>query len=797
MYEMNGKYTTAKIMIDYVEEACTSQIIGFLNHPVFTNPIAIMPDTHAGKGSVVGFTMPMTEKIIPNVIGVDIGCFIGETKVELADNRKLNFLDLIKEQEEGKENFCFAKDPLGNIIITKILSIFFTKIVTKLVKIILDNDEIIYCTEDHIFFLLNQKEIEAKNLEAGVSLFPLYIKKAKQVKNISTKSNYLKNTDYLVVYNPKTNKYDYVHCLADDYNTRKNVQNSLKIFVRHHKNFNKFDNNPTNLERVSWPTHWKIHADHASELNKQGKSGWKISWQRHYDKFRKMSSKKMKKLSKNSEFQKKRNAASAENFRVYCQTEKFKEQSKTAGQRGKVSFVRYNKSIKGKEKSKEIAHRTYICPICNKKITSPIAVNAHRKKHEGLTFQEFKQIKNHKIKSIETISCEPTKVYCLRVEEHSNFALSAGVFVHNCGMRTFNIGSNLSLPLQELDHKIRQRIPFGFDINEKSVIDFVKEFPWKQTNVAAQKFAIAYQEKFKTRISLPHFDFLWFEQKCKSIGCDLGRAIKSLCSLGGGNHFIELGLSTNNHYWLTIHTGSRNFGKCICEYWQDIAIKKLKRTGRDDRKTEIANLKLTLKGKELFDAIKAVKGKAPVTLSFSDDLCYLDGEDAQTYLFDMVFAQIYAQTNRELISRKIIEILKTEPVDTIETVHNFIDFEDFIIRKGAIRSYENERMIIPFNMRDGILVCTGKSNPEWNFSAPHGAGRFMSRAQAKKTLKLDDFETQMKGIFSTSVNMSTLDEAPNAYKNPMIIEEAIGPTANIIDRLKPIMNMKDSKGTDN
>ena len=160
----------------------------------------------------------------------------------------------------------------------------------------------------------------------------------------------------------------------------------------------------------------------------------------------------------------------------------------------------------------------------------------------------------------------------------------------------------------------------------------------------------------------------------------------------------------------------------------------------------------------------------------------------------MLFAQVYSEVNRQAMVNKIVEIGGFEIHDRIETVHNFVDFRDFIIRKGAIRSYVGERMIIPFNMRDGILVCEGKSNPEWNFSAPHGAGRLMSRSKAKATLNLVEFEDQMKGIFSTSVVRSTLDEAPNAYKDPKVIEEAIQPTATILDRIKPIHNMKDRGG---
>jgi tRNA-splicing ligase RtcB (3'-phosphate/5'-hydroxy nucleic acid ligase) len=143
-----------------------------------------------------------------------------------------------------------------------------------------------------------------------------------------------------------------------------------------------------------------------------------------------------------------------------------------------------------------------------------------------------------------------------------------------------------------------------------------------------------------------------------------------------------------------------------------------------------------------------------------------------------------------------LDILKKEPLDRIETVHNFIDFKDFVIRKGAVRSYKDERFILPFNMRDGILLCSGKSNPEWNYSAPHGAGRVMSRSQAKKNIGLEKFEGQMKGIYSTSVGRETLDEAPDAYKDPLTIEQAIAPTAEILDRIKPIHNMKALKPED-
>lgn len=365
-----------------------------------------------------------------------------------------------------------------------------------------------------------------------------------------------------------------------------------------------------------------------------------------------------------------------------------------------------------------------------------------------------------------------------------------------CGMNSMNIGTKLDLDLVHLDHKIRQQVPFGFSTHDKSILDMKKDFPWHKANSEAQKFALAYQEKFGAGITLPQYDLDWFTKKCMAIGCDLGRAIKSIGTLGSGNHFVEVGTSQKDGcIWITIHTGSRNFGKCICEYWQDKAVKKVKKQTKEDTQKAVKELKATYTGKELYDRIKALKNAPDPVPEYNcaDELRWLEGEDAQAYLFDMVFAQIYAEENRNQIASIILEILGVNDpneISMIETIHNFIDFKDFIIRKGAIRSYTGERMIIPFNMRDGILVCEGRSNPEWNYSAPHGAGRVLSRGQAKKRIALETFKEQMKDIYSTSVCAGTLDEAPDAYKDAKLIEEAIAPTATIIDRIKPILNMK-------
>ncbi len=804
MITVTGKYSNANIMIDDVEESCMSQIQYFVNHLAFTNPIIIMPDTHAGKGSVIGFTMKMTQKVIPNVVGVDIGCFVAETKIRLTDNREIDFKQLIEEDKKGKENYCFSKDNDGNIVITKIIKPRKTRTVTELAEVTLDNDEVIYCTTDHIYYTLSGEEEIAKNLTSGQSLFPLYIYKANDVpeEKLSIKDKRNKLSDYLVVYNPNTGLYDYLHYLADEYNRLHNVYN--KKGIRHHKDFDKYNNNPINIEIAQWKDHYKIHAAHASESNKKGISGWAASWRKNKEKFSKMSSDKMKKLQKNEKYMENRNKAAARNFSEYCQTDKFKKQSEKAGKRGRKFLTRYSRTKKGRINSSivgaSMTDRIYECPECGQQIKSARSCPKHfnKKDHKkyNLTMKDMILVNNHKVKNIKIIKCKPTDVYCLTTEKYGNFALASGVFVHNCGMQSINIGKNLVTTLEELDYKIRTRVPFGQDTHEKEQLKMKSDFPWLKVNILAEKFARVYNETFGIRILPPKYDMDWFMVKCQDMGMDTRRAINSIGTLGGGNHFIETGISQNNDYWITVHTGSRNFGKRVCDLWQGKAKKILTKDKKDELQQRIADAreKYKYEPRKIKETIATARAELDLSEGINMKHCeWLEGENSTNYLFDMIFAQVYADVNREYIIRLIENILELERTDQVITVHNFIDFKDFIIRKGAIRSYEDERMIIPFNMRDGILLCEGKSNEEWNCSAPHGAGRVMSRSQAKRKLLLDDFQQQMTDVYSTSVELGTLDEAPDAYKDAQMIEDAIGPTAKIIDRIKPIHNMKDSR----
>jgi len=362
-----------------------------------------------------------------------------------------------------------------------------------------------------------------------------------------------------------------------------------------------------------------------------------------------------------------------------------------------------------------------------------------------------------------------------------------------CGMLATNIGPELTMSLEALNKKIRDKIPMGTSVHSSSSVwvKFEKDFPWDEANTKSRKFVRTYNEKFGTNFIAHEYTYEWFAKVCKDIESPQRRVENGVGTLGGGNHFIEVGKSTKGDYWITIHSGSRNFGKCICDYHQKIAKNILDEKRNVQLKGRIEEIKRKSKGADIQNQINQVK--KDLDIDFDINIRHLEsltGQPAMNYLLDMLFAQTYAVYNRDIMLKIILNYLKSDIVEQISSTHNYIDFEDFIIRKGAITCYKDKKEIIPFNMRDGLLIVEGKSNAEWNFSGPHGSGRVLSRGNANRTLDLDEFKDQMKDVYSTSVGRSTLDEAPNAYKDSTIIELAIEPTAIIIDRVKPILNIK-------
>ncbi|MBD5176461.1 MAG: RtcB family protein, partial [Bacteroidales bacterium] len=278
---------------------------------------------------------------------------------------------------------------------------------------------------------------------------------------------------------------------------------------------------------------------------------------------------------------------------------------------------------------------------------------------------------------------------------------------------------------------------------------------------------------------------------------DSGRINKAIGSLGGGNHFIELDKDDEGNVYLVIHTGSRNLGKQVADIYQAKAVKHLT-DGADEFeetiKRTIEEYKAAGRRSELQSVIRKMrKEHQEAEPNLPADLCYVEGEGREYYLHDMRLCQRWAVLNRKLISLLLMRFFPDVEVrEEFESVHNYISDEN-IIRKGSISAAMGERCIIPLNMRDGSLLCTGKGNPDWNFSAPHGAGRVLSRTQAYEKIRMEDFEASMKGIYSESVNDFTRDESPMVYKPAEEIIANIGDTVTIDTIIRPIFNFKASK----
>ena len=276
---------------------------------------------------------------------------------------------------------------------------------------------------------------------------------------------------------------------------------------------------------------------------------------------------------------------------------------------------------------------------------------------------------------------------------------------------------------------------------------------------------------------------------------DSRRLERSLGTLGGGNHFIEIDKAADGTYYLVIHSGSRNLGKQVAEIYQQLAIDL--HAGKEDyfvrREEIIRTYKEEGRRSEIQSALKELDKTYKAKVSeIPNDICWLYGSFLEDYLHDVEVCQAFARRSREKMAEIILERTGMTAIEAFHTIHNYIDTKEMILRKGAIAAHDGEKVLIPINMRDGSVIVIGRGNPEWNFSAPHGAGRIMSRTKAKETLDMEAYKEAMSGIYTTSVNEKTIDEAPMAYKSLDDIIDVIRDSVDIIDIMKPVYNFKAS-----
>lgn len=599
--------------------------------PFVFKHVALMPDVHLGKGALVGSVVATKEAVIPAAVGVDIGCFTGDTLIPLVDGKAYPIAQLATL---GKSIGVYSCTPMGRIVAAEAIARL-TRHNAPLVKVILDNGETIKCTPDHQFMLRDGTYIEARHLKPGTSLMPFYSKTDKD--------------GYTLIQQNYSSRWQKAHWLI----ARSGLLGEIPKFetqrtVIHHKNFIPTDNRPENLEFMGNKEHSSYHRS-LVERN--------TFWQSpEFEQKRKLALAAKAQTEEGHQYFAQRGTKNILQY-MHQNSEHFKQSVSGNGKRGRQYLIDYNTSAKNKAKSKEIANRSYTCELCGIQTKSPIGLHNHRK---------YQHNYNHKV--IEVINLpERQDVYCLSVPEYGNFALKAGVFVHNCGMAAIKMpfsGDRLEGKLKQIRLDIEASIPVGFSENkeiEKSVTNWQGWRNFKDLHRGVQDLE--------------------------------GKAIKQLGSLGGGNHFIEVCLDAENQIWLMLHSGSRGIGNQLAQ--RHIASAKNLARLSDIRLPDL-------------------------------DLAYFIAKtpEFEAYWRDLQWAQDYARFNREVMMSRFKRIVEkhlaggkpTKPLLSVNCHHNYAEKEVhfgeevYVTRKGAVRAREEDYGIIPGSMGAKSFIVKGKGS---------------------------------------------------------------------------------------
>ncbi|MBW4641019.1 MAG: RtcB family protein [Gloeocapsa sp. UFS-A4-WI-NPMV-4B04] len=679
--------------------------------PFVFKHVALMPDVHLGKGALVGSVIATKEAIMPAAVGVDVGCFAGDTLIPLVDGKSYKISDLANRSEEF---IVYACDSTSKIVAAKATAKL-TRKKANLIKVFLDNGEEIVCTPDHKFLLRDGTYEEAQNLQPETSLMPFYSK--------------IDKDGYTLIVQPYSGRWQKAHWLV----ARSGLLGKVPAFknqrtVIHHKNFEESDNRPDNLEFMGDREYSAYHRS-LVERNQYFQSP-EFELQRL-----------------NAIAQK---AQTPEGYKYYAergtlnilrymqeQPEHFKQAVANNGKRGKQYLIAYNQSEKGRAKTKEIANRYYTCDICGAEIKSLIGLHNHKKNEHKC---------NHKVLQVVALDYQED-VYCLTVPEYNNFALKAGVFVHNCGMsaiKTPFTAAQLEGKLKQIRLDIEAAIPTGFNQNkevEKAVTNWQQWSNFKNLHSGVQRLQ--------------------------------GKAMNQMGSLGSGNHFLEVCLDTENQVWLMLHSGSRHIGNMLAQCHIGTA-------------------------KEL---AKLADARLP-----DPDLAYFVAGTPQfaAYWHDLQWAQDYARFNRDVMMARFKRIVEKhlagekpiKPLLEVNCHHNYAEKEVhfgsdvYVTRKGAVRARVEDYGIIPGSMGAKSFIVKGKGNAESYCSCSHGAGRLMSRNKAKLNFTLDDLIEQTKGV-ECRKDGGVLDEIPGAYKP---IDQVMANQADLVEVVATLKQVVCVKG---
>ena len=701
-----------------------ADILAWLNHPLSTDEhnmlrnvsrlpclykhVALMPDAHLGIGSMVGSVVATKDAVIPATVGVDIGCFTGDTLVPTLEGKSYSLRELA---EKGEEIVVYACTESGKVVAAKAIAKK-TRANAELIKVKLDNGEEIRCTPDHQFMLRDGSFTQAKDLKPGTSLMPFYRE--------------IDKDGYVLIQQNYSGRMQKAHWIVARSGLLGNVPRykGERTVIRH-KNFDEADNSPENLEFMSVSEH-SAHHRGLVERNEHWQSA-------------EFEAKRVRALAAKAQTAEGHSyfaARGTKNILKYMaeNPEHFKISVAGNGKRGKQFLVAYNQSEKGRAKSKEIANRIYDCETCGEKVKSGIGLHNHRLYGHGY---------NHKVVSVEPITARED-VYCLTVPEYHNFALEAGVFVHNCGMAAIKTpfkSGILDGKLKDLRHQIERTIPVGFNDHNNPVDEALEWNRWSE-----------------------------FGELHKGVQDRKQKAMKQLGTLGGGNHFVEVCLDTEDNVWLMLHSGSRNIGNEIAS-------------------RHINTAKSLHKLNELPDPNLAY---------------FIQGTDEfRNYWHDLEWAQAYAMKNREVMMKRLLYQFNRmfndgesfTPEITVNCHHNYVTLEThygedvYVTRKGAINAEEGRYGIIPGSMGAKSFIIKGLGNPQSYNSCSHGAGRKMSRTQAKKHFTEEDLRRQTAGV-ECRKDRGVIDEIPGAYKD---IDEVMRNQTDLVEvvaELKQVVCVK-------
>ena len=726
--EIQGKYNKAKIFTDNVDSETIGQIIQLCNQKAFEGEqIRIMSDCHAGKGCVIGTTMTVSNCIVPNLVGVDIGCLDKDTeiltptgRIKISDYRgeKILVYDKVTETSFFDIPYAYIKEPCNGFYhfkTSKGLDQMFSR--------------------EHKMLLWKGYKGKGRNQEIMLAEeFYNKILKMGKPDVYAAKTTFSINNQELPISNE-----------------------IIRVLVM-------------------------VSADGTLRKNKDGSTRIEL----HFKKERKIE--RAKQLLKNANIDYRETKGVKETTYIYFKDNRvntkdltqFYQASKEQLEILTDEIFYWDGSVDEKRNHKYYSTTVKTNADVIQWAFASVGIRAgiyERKDERNEKWAKSYQVYitqneyvgyNNKIDIVKSIDGYK---YC--------FTTSTGFFVirrnncisitGNCGVLGFVIPKDIEIDLQQLDETIRKHIPHGFSIRNNT--EMGKRLLWD-----------AYDVYLETIFADIDFD----------------RVYKSVGTLGGGNHFIELDQFENGDKILVVHSGSRHLGLEIATHYQKKAIEYCKEKYDNLKKQEVTRLKAS--NIDLNNMEQKVKEINVMYRKPKDELCYLEGELMDNYLHDMKIVQKYAEANRMVILYDILSnllgflefqnLLKREDSYFIESVHNYLDMRHMILRKGSISAQEGEKLIIPINMRDGVIIGKGKGNSDWNYSAPHGAGRILSRRDAKEQITIEEFKSSMKDIYSTSVCNSTLDEAPQAYKPIEEIIDNIGDSVEILEIVKPIYNFK-------